>query len=430
MQAFLTLLRENRNYRYTWIGQIISEIGDHFNTIAVFSLALKYTGSGKVVGGVLLARGLAVVTAGPVAGVLLDRADRKRLMLGSDLVRSVIALAFLLCLIYPASWLLFVMSALLMFASPFFTTGRAAILPAIATKEQLHTANSLTQTTQWTTLAIGTLLGGTSVMQFGYGVAFILNAFSFIASAVCISRLRVPGGFRARTEALTEQRVLRPWHEYREGLRYVRGVPLLLGIVLIHVGWATGGGAAQLLFSLFGEVVFQKGAAGIGAIWSSAAIGLIAGGAIAHRYGESLSYSTYKWTLSGCYLLHGMAYVAFSQMREFWAALLFIALSRAAVGLTSVLNMTQMLRHVPDHFRGRVFSTIESLTWGTMMFSMTLAGYASDWMSPRTIGLWSGLLSSTTAIGWTWANLAGRIPEPPAAGVEPKEVEVHGDPTV
>jgi hypothetical protein len=51
-------------------------------------------------------------------------------------------------------------------------------------------------------------------------------------------------------------------------------------------------------------------------------------------------------------------------------------------------------------------------------------------MSPRTIGLWSGLLSSTTAIGWTWANLAGRIPEPPARGVEPEEVEVHGDPNV
>jgi MFS family permease len=430
MQAFFTLLRENRNYRYTWIGQIISEIGDHFNTIAVFSLALKHTGSGKVVGGVLLARGLAVVTAGPVAGVLLDRADRKRLMIGSDLVRFVMALGFLFCLIYPASWMLYVMSALLMFASPFFTTGRAAILPSIASKEQLHTANSLTQTTQWTTLAIGTMLGGASVMQFGYGAAFVLNAISFLASAVCISRLHVPGGFRPKSEALTEQRVLRPWHEYREGLRYVRGVPLLLGIVLIHVGWATGGGAAQLLFSLFGEVVFQKGPAGIGAIWSSAAAGLIVGGAIAHRYGERLSFSTYKWTISICYLLHGAAYVAFSQMREFWAALLFIALSRAAVGVTSVLNMGQLLRHVPDQFRGRVFSTIESMTWGMMMLSMTLAGYASDWMSPRTIGLWSGLLSSTTAIGWTWANLARRIPEPAASGIEPEEVEVHGDPTV
>jgi MFS family permease len=430
MNAFLTLLRENRNYRYTWIGQVISEIGDHFNTIAVFSLALRHTGSGKVVGGVLLARGLAVVTAGPLAGVLLDRADRKQLMIGSDLARFVVALAFCFCLVYPHAWLLYLMSALLMFASPFFTTGRASILPSIASKEELHTANALTQTTQWTTLAVGTMLGGTSVMQFGYATGFILNAASFLASAVCISRLHLPGGFRPKVEALTEQRVLRPWHEYREGLRYVRSVPLIFGLCLIHVGWATGGGAAQLLFSLFGELVFQKGAMGIGAIWSCAAIGLIIGGAIAHRYEGRLTFSSYKWTLSICYLLHGAAYVAFSQMRHFWAALLFIALSRAAVGLTSVLNMTRLLRHVPDQFRGRVFSTIESLTWGTMMFSMTAAGYASDWMSPRTIGVWSGLLSSTTAIGWTLANLAGRIPEPAAPGVERDEVEVHGDPTV
>jgi len=322
------------------------------------------------------------------------------------------------------------MSALLMFASPFFTSGRAAILPSIASKKELHTANSLTQTTQWTSLAIGTALGGTSVMQFGFAIAFLFNALSFLVSAFCIAKLDLPGGFRPKVEALTEQRVLRPWHEYREGLRHMRSVPLLFAIALVHVGWATGGGAAQLLFSLFGEQVFHRGAGGIGIIWSCAALGLLAGGAIAHWIGDRLSFSAYKWTISICYLIHGIAYVAFSQMREFGAALFFIALSRAAVGLTSVLNMTQLLRHVQDQFRGRVFSTIESLTWGTMMFSMTLAGYASDWMSPRTIGVWSGLLSSTTAVGWTWAILSGRIPEPPAAGIERKEVEVHGDPTV
>ena len=65
-----------------------------------------------------------------------------------------------------------------MSASPFFSAGRAAILPTIATKDELHTANSLTQTTQWTTLSIGAFLGGTSVAHFGFEWAFVFNAAS------------------------------------------------------------------------------------------------------------------------------------------------------------------------------------------------------------------------------------------------------------
>ena len=73
MSPFLQLLRSNRNYRYAWTGQVVSEIGDHFNNIAVFSLALQATGSGLVVSGVMLARAVPAILAGPLAGVLLDR---------------------------------------------------------------------------------------------------------------------------------------------------------------------------------------------------------------------------------------------------------------------------------------------------------------------------------------------------------------------
>jgi hypothetical protein len=103
-------------------------------------------------------------------------------------------------------------------------------------------------------------------------------------------------------------------------------------------------------------------------------------------------------------------------------------LSRAAVAVSSVLNMSQLLRHVSDEFRGRVFSTNESLIWSTMMLSMMAAGIASQHTDPRTIGAVSGVLSSTTAIFWGWAHWTGRLPEPPREGVEPREVEVHGDP--
>jgi MFS family permease len=428
--SFLSLLRTNRNYRFTWSGQVVSEVGDNFNNIAVFSLALANTGSGMVVAGILLARGFLVLPAGPVAGVLLDRLDRKKIMIASDLVRAAVAILFLLAIPQGRTWLLFLLSGLLMFASPFFTSGRAAILPSIATKDELHTANSLTQLTQWTTVTIGSFLGGASVSGFGYRIAFLFNAFSFLFSAACISRLHVDSGFRAERSVLAEDKVARPWHEYVEGLRYMRSSPLILGIGLVAVGWATGGGAAQILFSLFGEQVFRRGPAGIGVIWGCAGIGLICGALIANRIGRTLSFAAYKRLISICYVVHGGSYVLFSQAPSFGLALLFIALSRGAVAVSSVLNTSQLLRHVSNEYRGRVFSTMETWTWMTMIVSMGITGLIADHVNPRAIGAVSGVLSSTTAIFWGWANFTGRLPEPALAGVEPEEIEVHGDPNV
>ena len=430
MNDFFHLLRRNRNYRFTWSGQVVSEIGDFFNNIAVFSLALANTGSGLVVALILIARAIPAVTAGPIAGVLLDRLDRKRIMIASDLTRAVIALLFIFAIPHGRTWLLYVLSGGLMFASPFFTSGRASILPTIATKNDLHTANSLTQMTQWSTTTIGSFLGGLSVSMFGYKIAFVFNAISFLFSAWCIWHLHVERGFKAERTDLAEDQVMRPWHEYKEGLRYMRSSPLILAIGLVAVGWATGGGAAQILFSIFAEQVFDRGPAGIGIIWGCAGIGLVCGAVFAHRIGRKLSFNGYKRTISICYVIHGAAYVLFSQSTSFALALIFIGLSRAAVAVSSVLNFSQLLRHVSDEFRGRVFATIETWTWLTMMLSMGIAGLATVHISPRVIGAWSGVLSSTTAIFWAWANVSGRLPEPELAGVDPDEVEVHGDPTV
>lgn len=415
MRDFWRLLLRNRNYRFTWLGQVVSEIGDHFNTIAVFHLALQMTGSGFVVSGVLLSRAVAVVSAGPLAGVLLDRLDRRRLMIWSDLFRAAISVCFLLALRFPEVWLLYLLSALLMFASPFFTSGRASILPVIASKDELHTANSLTQTTQWTALTVGTLLGGTSVMGFGYAAAFVFNAASFVISAYCIGRLRIEGGSFVSRQAVDRARQRgKGLDDYLDGLRYLRGVPLLFALALVNVGWASGGGTAQIMFTLFGEKVFNRGAAGTGIIWSCAGVGLLCGAPIGHYLGRTLSFPGYKRAIGIAYFIHGLSYVLFSQAQSFAGACFWIGVSRAAVGVTSVLNMAKLLRHVDDAYRGRVFSTMESLNWGTMMLSMTAAGAASDYYPIRTIAGIAGVLSGSTSIFWTLASWRGKIPEPAA----------------
>jgi MFS family permease len=431
LSSFSQLLRSNRNYRYAWTGQVVSEIGDHFNNIAVFSLVMQTTGSGLIVSGVMLARAVPAILAGPVAGVLLDRVDRREIMIASDLVRAVVALGFIATVHVPRTWLLLVLSGLLMFASPFFTSGRAAILPRIASRDELHTANALTQTTQWVTLTVGTMAAGISAATLGYTAAFVLNSMSFLFSAWAISRLRPPeGGFRAPAAPLAGAPIARPWHEYLEGLRYMRQQPLIMGIALLGIGWASGGGAAQILFTLFGEVVFDRGPAGIGVLWGSAGIGLILGGTVAHQIGPRITFRTYKRLVAVCYLVHGGAYIVFSQMESFGWALVFIGVSRAAVAVSTVLNTTLMLRHVADSFRGRVFSTNESLVWATMMLSMLGAGLASQHVSARTIGAWSGILSSMTAIYWLWADKAGLLVEPAAVGTDPDAVEVRTEPPV
>jgi len=411
MAEFVDLLRHNANFRRVWLAQLISEIGDNFNNVAVFGLAMDTTGSGLVVSGVMLARAIPAALAGPLAGVVLDRMDRKRIMVASDLVRAVVALAFLLTINYRGNWLLYTLSALLMFASPFFTSGRAAILPSITSERELHAANSLLQTTQWATLTAGTILGGLSAARLGYQSAFLLNGLSFLFSAAAIARLRVPRN-PSRSERLDEADVLRPWRDYREGLQYMRSVPLVLGIGLISVGWALGGGAAQILFALFGEQVFNRGAEGIGTIWGFAGIGLLAGGAIGHLVGRRLDYAGYKRAVTVSYLVHGAAYAIFSRMESYGAALFFIMLSRVGMAVVSVLNNYQLLRWTPDEFRGRVFGTLESMRWATMMFSMAAAGLASEYFSPRAIGVVAGLLAVATALAWAWCDWRGRLPAP------------------
>jgi MFS family permease len=410
MTGLWGLLRDNRNYRYAWIGQVVSETGDWFNNIAVFALAMEKAGSGGVVSGVNIARLIPVMIAGPIAGVALDRFDRKRIMIVSDLIRAAVAIAFLLTVNHPRPWLLYALSAALMFASPFFTSGRAAILPSIANDDEIHAANSVTQTTSWATLTAGTLLGGFSAAKFGYGWAFSINSLSFVISALCIWRIAAPGGLRAARAVAGK--AVRPWHEYREGLSYMGSVPLIVGIGVITAGWALGGGAAQVLFTLFGETVFRRGASGIGAIWGFAGIGLLIGGAIGHFAGKHLSFTGFKRTVTLSYLAHGAAYIWFSQAATFPAALFAMMLSRVGMAITSVLTNAQLLRRTEDQYRGRVFATMETLRSTVMIASMAAAGIA--WEYPRTVGLVAGALGMVTALLWAWRDFTGRLPEPAA----------------
>src|SRR4029453_10627038 len=128
--------------------------------------------------------------------------------------------------------------------------------------------------------------------------------------------------------------------------------------------------------------------------------------------GKRVTFAEYKRAVTVSYVAHGFAYMLFSQVESFTAALVCMMFSRVGMAVTSVLNNSQLLVHTPDRFRGRIFATMESLRWSMMIISMSAAGIASQYVSPRTIGLVAGALGSVTAIAWAWADWSGRLPEP------------------
>ena len=175
-----------------------------------------------------------------------------------------------------------------------------------------------------------------------------------------------------------------------------------------------------MLFTLFGEVVFKRGSTATGLIWSAAGVGLVLGGLLSHRIGERLSFKQYKHAVTLSFLVMGLSYMTFSLMPTIWGAMVFIALSRVAMGTNSVLNRTILLTHVPDALRGRVFTSVDVLLNSSMMLSMGAAGMASVRYSPRQIGVAAGLLTASTALFWAWANAAGKLTEP-AKSAAPRE---------
>ncbi len=193
----------------------------------------------------------------------------------------------------------------------------------------------------------------------------------------------------------------------------MRATPLIFAVAMAYVGWASGGGAAQVLFTLFGEIVFKGGPQAIGIIWSAAGLGLVTGGILAHRMGKRLDFSGYKHAISIGYFIHGTAYILYALMPDIWLASLCIGASRVAMGSNNVLNRTVLLTHVPDRLRGRIFSLTDMMLNGTMMISVALASAATDYISIRSVGVIAGILSASTSIFWLSADLRGKLVEPP-----------------
>lgn len=402
--GYIKLLRSNRDFRCLWIGQIVSELGDWFNNIAVLALAMHLTGSGLVVSAVLLSRTVPAVLFGPPAGVFADRFKRRNLLLASDYLRAILALGFLLVSSRDQMALAYLFGALLTAVSMFFGTAKSASIPDLCAPEELMPANALTGSTTAIMQMLGGALGGFAVQGLGYRGAFTLNALSFLVSAALILKIRFPESQLARSDRKERQSYVR---EFAEGLRFVRRQPIVLGLLLIGVGWATGGGAAQVLFSLFAIDVYRAGESGIGLLYSAAGLGIVVGATMSNAFFRHRSFEFTKWVIGISIVLTGVFYSIFSLTQNLWSGFFWIALSRVAMGINGIIGTTLLMSTVPAEFRGRTLSVKDTAVIFTMVVSMLLAGLAQSQAGPHVIGLVAGLLTLLTGVLWLGANWAG-----------------------
>ena len=131
MNPYLALLKQNRNFRLLYIGQTISQLGDWFNTVAVFALVLDLTGSATVVAWMLIVQFLPVAIVSPVAGVVVDRFDRRRLMIAADILRGLLILGLLFVRRPEQVWIAYAVMALTVGATSFFEPARTATIPNV-----------------------------------------------------------------------------------------------------------------------------------------------------------------------------------------------------------------------------------------------------------------------------------------------------------
>src|SRR6266852_5185080 len=173
LSAYFRLLRLNRNFRRLWGAQIVSEIGDWFYTLAIYSLLLQLTGRASSVALALVLQVLPQTFIGPTAGVVNDRIRRKRVMIAADLVRFVVVLAMLLVRSRSTVWLVYPLLLLETIMAAFFEPARTSVVPHITAREDVLVANTLSSATWSVNLLIGASVGGVVGALLGRDAVFM-----------------------------------------------------------------------------------------------------------------------------------------------------------------------------------------------------------------------------------------------------------------
>jgi predicted MFS family arabinose efflux permease len=411
LAAYLRLLRANRNFRRLWLAQIVSEIGDWFYTLAIYSLLLQLTGRASSVALALVLQVLPQTLIGPAAGVINDRVRRKQVMIAADLARMAIVFAMLLVRSRSTVWMVYPLLLLETLMAAFFEPARTAVIPNIAPREDVILANTLSSATWSVNLLVGASVGGVVAALLGRDAVFVLNAVSFLVSALLIRGMRfdephAEGAAPLRAcDAVDFSPVL-------EGVRYVRKHRRLLPTLFAKAGELMIG-PSWVLFTVMGNRYFhvhlrgidpQRGAIlGMSLLLGARGIGAIVGPLFSARWAGHSDHRLRLGILFG-YLTIGAGYYGLGVSPNVWLACLCIALAHCGGSTVWVFSTTLLQLNTEDRFRGRVFSADLGFSMLTIAIGAYLCGMLLDrGVSARVVASATGLLMLLPAILWAWA---------------------------
>jgi MFS family permease len=400
--GYLELLRRNRDFRLIWLGQVISQMGDWFDTIALYTIVLNLTGSGRAVGLVLVARFLPSFIVGPLSGVVADRFSRRTIMIVSDLLRALVVLGFLFIRRPDQLWLVYLLTVLQLVFSTFFEPARTAAIPSIVKRSELFAANAISSVTWSAMLTLGAAIGGVVTGWFGTDAAFVLDSVTYLASAALIARVRLPKRAPRPKARLTIGKAL-GLTDTLEGIRYVLKRPRVFALLMVKPAWGLGGGILALL-AVFGEKIFPVGgktATGIGVLYAARGIGTAIGPFAARRFvGETKERM--QTAIGFSFLLGGVFYIAFASATNFALALLVLLIAHMGGSILWVFSTVLMQRTVEDNFRGRVFAADLALLTLTMAVSNYVTGELLDRFqySARTVTIGMGFIFLLPGLLW------------------------------
>lgn len=372
----LEIVKYNRNFRYFWFGQSISQLGDRIHTLAVIWLVYSWYNSGVMVGIVLIASTLPSFLLSPIAGNLLDKFNRKQIMIICDFVRMIFVLLISILAFYNQINITIVITITIIISmgAAFFNPATMAIMPTIVEPAQLTKANAFYQLSVNTSAAIGFMIGSGLIALIGVPVAFLINGFSFLFSAYFLFKLDYH-----HTKMQNNQSF---WLDFKEGWKISRQIPLIselfFPIVLINFFLA----AFYILIPILAEGVFKQGSAGVGIMMSSLTIGMLVGAILISTVQFKIKTITLVFpsiVFIGCIFLFMYFFESYINY------IISFSLIGLLVNLTNIALIALLQKSVPNNIRGKVFGLLTSASVSAQPISYGLMGFLVDSMNPEVI---------------------------------------------
>jgi MFS family permease len=383
LSAAGALLRQ-RPFRLLWSGHVISSFGDALTSLALLLTAHRLTGSTAAVAGVAIALALPQLLIGLPAGVLVDRWNRRRVMIVSDLVRALLVLGFLAVASADTLWLLYALAFVQAAVGTFFNPARAALLPEIVAADRLLPANALSETSRVVAGLAGVAAAGALAGMTGsLGVAFVVDSATFVASAALIARM--PG---TSVPAVEARRGV--WAELADGVRLVLGTRRLLGVIVAATVVMLGLGAVNVLLVPFVVGVLDASETWFGALEGAQVASMILAGGALVAVGARFRPTT---LISAGLVGIGMVLVAVAASTRPWhlMGLLFAAGWCVTAVQASVTTILQT--EVPARSRGRAQASFGTMVGAASLTSMALAGAAAEAVGIRLVLVASGAIA-------------------------------------